>query len=61
MRYPSVRNADELVHGGTQISREVDGKWVVARPEGYPSFRHRIKTAWLVFTGKADALTYTGQ
>lgn len=39
---------------------EVDGKWVPARPLGYPSLIHRIKAAWLVFSGKADAVTWPG-
>jgi hypothetical protein len=32
--------------------------WVPARAYGYPSFCSRVKAAWLVFTGKADALTW---
>jgi len=32
--------------------------WVPARTEGYPSVWHRFKCAWLVFTGRADALTW---
>lgn len=38
-----------------------DGRWVPARPLGFASFTQRIKAAWLVFTGKADALTWPGQ
>lgn len=34
--------------------------WVPARPEGYWSIWHRIKAAWLVFTGKADAVKWPG-
>jgi hypothetical protein len=34
--------------------------WVPARPTGYASIRNRFKCAWLVFTGKADALIWPG-
>jgi hypothetical protein len=36
-------------------------RWVPARPLGYPSLRERIKAAWLVWTGRADALIWPGQ
>ena len=62
MKYPDIRNADKLL---TDAKKEQvglkDGRWVVPRYRGYPSFRHRCYCAWLVFTGRADALTYTGQ
>lgn len=35
-------------------------QWVLARPLDGP-FRWRLKAAWLVLTGKADALTWTEQ
>lgn len=38
----------------------VDGKWVPARPYGFYSFRHRVKCTWMVFTGRADAVTWPG-
>lgn len=38
----------------------VNGKYVPARPSGYYSLRYRLKAAWLVFTGKADALIWPG-
>jgi hypothetical protein len=31
-----------------------------ARPLGYYSLRSRIRLAWMVFTGKADALVWPG-
>lgn len=36
------------------------GKWVPRRPEGSSSFKFKIKAAWLVFTGRADALIWFG-
>ena len=38
----------------------IDGKWVHARPIGYWSFVYRVKCAWKVFTGQADALIWPG-
>lgn len=32
--------------------------FVPARPLGYPSLWHRFKCAWLVFTGRADVVTW---
>lgn len=34
--------------------------WVPARPLGFYSIGSRIKAAWLVFTGKADAVIWPG-
>lgn len=36
----------------------INGKWVYARPIGYFSILHRIRLAWMVFTGRADALLW---
>lgn len=36
----------------------IGGKWYPARPIGFFSLTYRIKAAWLVFTGKADALLW---
>lgn len=40
-----------------------NGRWVLARPLNYQhrSLRARIKDAWAVFTGKADAVTWIEQ
>ncbi len=37
-----------------------DGRWVPARPLGFYSFGHRLRAAWLAFTGQADVLTWDG-
>ena len=39
---------------------QVNGLWIPSRPEGFASPRNRIKAAWLVFTGRADALVWGG-
>lgn len=55
----------ELLARSTQgIARGLpDGRWVACRPEGWQGLclRHRVKAAWLVFTGRADVLTWEGQ
>lgn len=40
-----------------------DGRWVAARPLGWSGLclRQRLRAAWLVFTGRADVLQWTGQ
>lgn len=55
----SVARVVELAHS-TQCQLP-DGRWVPARPLGYFSFARRLRAAWLVFAGKADALIYPGQ
>lgn len=37
-----------------------DEKWVPARPIGYFSLANRLKLAWMVFKGEADAFTWPG-
>ena len=40
---------------------KIDGKWTPARPIGMGGVKRRFKMAWLVFTGKADVLTWHKQ
>lgn len=37
-----------------------NGTYAPARPLGYSSIIYRIKAAWLVITGRADALIWPG-
>jgi hypothetical protein len=37
---------------------EINGKWVMARPLGLDTIPNRFRCAWLVFTGRADALVW---
>ena len=55
---PSIWGAVEMIKSANCNQSEIDGEWVPARPIGYFSIRHRIKCAWMVFTGKADALVW---
>ena len=36
----------------------INGRWVAARSIGLFSLRNRLRLAWMVFTGKADALVW---
>lgn len=38
-----------------------DGRYVPARPLGFQSWHYRLRATWLVFTGRADAVTWEGQ
>jgi hypothetical protein len=40
---------------------EISGKWVPARHLGFYSLLHRIKCAYLVFTGRCDLVKWPGQ
>lgn len=61
-RYPNILCVTQVVKSAqtAQVGLS-DGRWVPARSLGFMSFGHRVKAAWLVFTGKADALTWPGQ
>lgn len=39
----------------------IDGVWCVARPINYKTLKIRIRNAWLVLTGKADAVEFYKQ
>lgn len=45
-------------HVATQV---LPGKWDPARPMAWGGFFARVKAAYLVFTGKADAVVWPGQ
>ena len=64
MRKPDIRCVTEVVRDAQQCQAGLpDGRWVPARSYGWNhlSFFGRFKAAWLVWTGKADALTWPGQ
>lgn len=57
-KYPNVWTLRQLFDSANSVSNEINGKWVPARPDGYPTLRSRFRCAWLVFTGKADAVIW---
>lgn len=61
-RWPNILCVTEVVKDAKTAQAGLpDGRWVPARSRGYASVGQRIKAAWLVFTGQADALTWPGQ
>lgn len=59
MRIPAQHTADAIKDFDCQT--KINGKWWLARPEPYYNWKQRWKLAWMVFTGKADALTWIDQ
>lgn len=51
---------ESLLKFAPYTSTCIDGKWVPVRPERFNSVIERIKDAWLVLTGKADAVVWPG-
>ncbi len=54
---PNILTFEDL-SSAHENQTEINGKWVPARPLGLFSFHWRLKLAWMVFTGKADAFTW---
>ncbi len=59
MRTPGIIHADDISRYSPQT--HVGLKWVAARPLAPSGLFQRFKCAWLVFTGRADALVWHGQ
>lgn len=62
-----MKNAPTLYSLGRLIASTNSGcqagigqRWVPARPMGFYSIGNRLRCAWLVFTGRADAVTWPG-
>jgi hypothetical protein len=51
------RLPDLLVHAFT-CTAWINDSWVPRRTIGLYSIPHRLKAAWLVFTGKADVVVW---
>lgn len=45
------------IHNLLDCTAEINGKWVPCRPLNF-FILNRFKLAWMVFTGKADALVW---
>ncbi|MBP2643598.1 MAG: hypothetical protein H6Q67_1485 [Firmicutes bacterium] len=50
-----------LIDNFKNITVNIDGKWVIARPIPNMSITYRIKAAWNVLIGKAEAVTFYKQ
>lgn len=64
MRKPDIRCVTEVVRDARSVQAGLpDGRVVPARSYSQNQLRlfGRWRAAWLVFTGRADAVTYPGQ
>jgi len=62
MSYPNITTVAQVLRIASICSVGLpDGRYVPARPMGFQSFNQRVRAAWLVFTGKADALIWEDQ
>lgn len=62
MKHPTIRNVVDVVRDARENECGLpDGRVVPARSEGSQILNSRLRAAWLVFTGQADALVYPGQ
>ena len=50
----------DIVNSAHECQVNINGKWVPARPINYTcrTFKEKLKDAWAVFTGKAEAFTW---
>lgn len=47
-----------LVNHSNSCAKQINGKWVPARPVSYYTVWERFQRAWLVFRDKADIFTW---
>lgn len=57
-KYPARYTVEDVYRIRSTASVKINDKYVTARPLGFQSFWVRIAYAWLVFTGRADALVW---
>lgn len=59
MRTPIIFSADDI-KGWTAQGKGKNGLWTQARPMSYSglNLKRRLSAAWMVFTGRADALVW---
>jgi len=56
-----IYRLSKLIRLANLNQKEIDGKWVPARPlsgPGWEPFPHLLRAAWLVLRGKADAVIW---
>ena len=58
MNTPNIYTLAALTQTSQRNSVKLRGLWVPARPLGYTGIGRRFKAAWLVFTGRADAVVW---
>lgn len=55
-----IYKLDNMAYKNGGVTAFIDGERVLARPENwkYRTYIQRLKEAWAVFSGKADAFTW---
>lgn len=62
MKDPNIITVAAVIEGAKSCSAGLpNGRWAPARPLGFHGLGFRLKATWLVWTGRADALTWEGQ
>lgn len=61
--HPTMYTLSELMRlaSGSSQAGLPDGRWVPARPRGSSIRGSRLRIAWEVFCGRADAVKWPGQ
>jgi len=59
-RYPNVCYVDYIIAHANDNAVATPEGYIPARPLGFQSFLSRCHCAWMVFTGRADALVWGG-
>lgn len=57
---PSTWQLHDLLESCATVSVEIGNEWMPARPLGDIGIINRFKAAWLVLTGRADAVIWPG-
>lgn len=57
-KYPQIFTVEDVQKIRSTVAVKINGNYVPARPLGFQSVFARFKCAWLVFTGRADALIW---
>ena len=58
MKPPNIWNLNDLFYSIRETQTKIDDEWVPARPLGLDTIKHRLRCAWLVFSGKGDVLLW---
>lgn len=58
MKYPNTLSVTDVLNSVAHNAAGINGRWVPARSLGFQAFPSRVRAAWLVFTGRADALIW---
>jgi len=60
MKSIEIYDLDMLLKIARKTETEIAGKWIPARPIGWYGLKHRIRSAWLAFTGECDLVRWPG-